>query len=98
MSPPERAASPGWGSGEGDRITLDGTISPKDATHDPELCATCLRGVRPWTPERREAAASYAATSGRRIDHLPHGERSPGPLEDVLTRFHPDWKREDARV
>lgn len=51
----------------------------RDVRHDAANCAACRDGVQPWTPERRAAAAVYAARSGRRICDLPaeRGEVAP---------------------
>lgn len=64
MSPPD-APPPRVGTGAG-QIELAGVDKAERSAHDPARCATC-RGVTPWTPQRRDEAARYAATSGRRI-------------------------------
>lgn len=71
--PPD--APPPRGTGADGQSGTAAARQAQSTGHDPAMCATCQGGVRPWTPERREAAASYAATSGRRIDHLPEVAR-----------------------
>lgn len=89
---PGRAAAPGLGSEGGAEIAGQAELNPEDTPRCPGPCLTC-EGVVRWTEERRQEAASYAASHGRRIIDLPElGMRAAGPLDDVPTPFHRDWE------